>query len=123
MDAKELRIGNLVNTKDGITTVYDVLEFGINMHHDCWLYDIKDVSPIPLTEEWLIKLGFEDNKTHFTKWINEDRTFIVEYDVMDTRYFLCDTDVDTNIKYVHQLQNLYKALTGGELTIKQKHQP
>ena len=53
----ELRIGNLVLTKDGITKVSDVLEVGINMIHDSWEYDIEDIKPIPLTEEWLVKFG------------------------------------------------------------------
>jgi len=39
MKANELRIGNYLKTINGVTEVTDVLSFGLNMNHDCWIYD------------------------------------------------------------------------------------
>jgi len=79
-----------------------------------------DVSPIPLTEEWLLKFGFKQSG-YFTflgdKYLRfkigrmgaytiDKKEFIFEVNEHD----LCE------IQYVHQLQNLYFALTGEELT-------
>lgn len=83
--------------------------------------DINDVCGIPLTEEWLKKFGFEydggsgykapDNTEHWYFTLrngfmpNACATGSVESD----KYVGC--------QYVHQLQNLYFALTGDELTV------
>ena len=40
------------------------------------------------------------------------------FDDRKKNYFICDCPIDCNIKFVHQLQNLYFALTGEELEIK-----
>ena len=74
--------------------------------------------PIPLTEEWLIKFGF-DFDGYCSYWKSEIE---LTKDTMDEHFQsfnnvgsgLCQKE----IKYVNQLQNLYFALTGEELTIK-----
>ena len=75
-----------------------------------------DVEPIPLTEEWLLKLGFKktewDNFNSYRLMIgNNDYTIVLYSDGN------CEVgDIITcKIEYVHQLQNLYFALTGEEL--------
>lgn len=76
---------------------------------DYVLFD--DIEPIPLTEEWLLKFDWNGFKT---KWINS-------YFKVDERgciYYRSDF-TGTRCFYVHQLQNLYFALTYKHLTIKQ----
>ena len=55
IDAKELRIGNLIDSRIGITT--------LNIHQLEEILNFTDIDlgykPIPLTEEWLLKFGFE----------------------------------------------------------------
>lgn len=72
---------------------------------------------IPLTEEWLLKLGFEkcgDDGEYFSisqfpfELLNQGDSF----SVFDTGGLKV-----ANIKCVHQLQNLYFALTENELQI------
>lgn len=61
MKANELRIGNYVNSsieEIGILRVSTINNTYIN---GC---DIKFLHPIPLTEEWLIKLGFEKEEPY-----------------------------------------------------------
>lgn len=59
MTANEFRIGNWVNVTDKDYQVTQILERGVNCGHIGAMYDI--VKPIPLTEEWLIKFGFENS--------------------------------------------------------------
>ena len=113
MKATELRIGNFVLTKDGITIVTDVLEFGININHDCWIYDIQDIKPIPLTEEWLVKMGFVPAKGSSISGIWFSNGFI-DYCISGGSTCFKQEPI-RRIKYANQLQNLYFALTGEEL--------
>ena len=114
MKANELRIGNYVNYngKDCVFGIYDI----VNLHDDEDCADLTN--PIPLTEEWLLKFGFIANKYNdeFTKG---RYTLDCEYTDKGVYNFVIDmqTCIDVDIKHVHQLQNLYFALTGEELSI------
>lgn len=86
--------------------------------------------PIPLTEEWLLRFGFKKNEPEISdgyfNWWNKEKSVSV-----DVEYVLTDNGVELlyyyvlqdingcrpykHIIYVHQLQNLYFALTGQEL--------
>lgn len=90
-----------------------------------------DLFPIPLTKEWLLKFGFEKSgyNYYFPMKINEklEKRFLRK-ETYDNRWsknekgWLCigswEGFNDIPIKYVHQLQNLYFALTGEELELK-----
>jgi len=72
---------------------------------------------IPLTEEWLIKMGFENDNITFSRgsvWLAPTSTG--RYDVFLAGLY---NGSQTTLEYVHDLQNLYFALLGTELTIKQ----
>lgn len=80
-----------------------------------------EIDPIPLTDEWLEKFGFFSKcKSSCAQW--NIRNFYVSTDHEDeygskTEYherYLCN---NVWVDSVHQLQNLYFALTGEELTI------
>jgi hypothetical protein len=84
--------------------------------------EISDLSPIPLTEEWIKDYWMNGGAvislltwegSDFIHWTKEDGVFLdgESFDNEGTVYL-------SHIKYVHQLQNLYFALTGEELTIK-----
>ena len=77
---------------------------------------LDDINPIPLTEEWLglDKFGLS-NKYYFAGDLILSQ---------DEEGFYLSKEEELGfclpyIKYVHQLQNLYHALTGEELTIKE----
>ena len=85
--------------------------------------------PIPITEEWLLKFGFEPYSNGLGLKLTNLNGFERTLRVVDLKY-VCLDDHDPNliaedgeaglcgIKYIHQLQNLYFALTGEELIIK-----
>jgi hypothetical protein len=109
MKANELRIGNWVEhnqPKRGYYTTVQESTFSVNVE--------KLFKPIPLTEEWLLKFGFE--KT--TKWNNVQHTKgILQIRNLYILFVNGRNQSWINLKHVHQLQNLYFALTGEELTI------
>lgn len=70
---------------------------------------------IPLTEEWLLNLGF-DKHSNNPFWFKKKQLCIslvgaVELISWDIQIF----KIDTKINFVHQLQNLYFSLTNEEL--------
>jgi hypothetical protein len=84
-------------------------------------------TPIPLTEEWLLKFGFIKNTYPNLHWFkcldNGDKLSITEHKQYGSNkhlsfYFNCGgySSIDLQLINVHQLQNLYFALTGEELT-------
>ncbi len=82
---------------------------------------VEDIEPIPLTEEWLKMLGFEGKDSDW--WTNG----VIELGYISQEEFYEAELTFPNMKwrrlelrYVHQLQNLYFALTGEELTIKEE---
>ena len=124
METTELRIGNLVNLmlnhEDFKTIRVDVTDL-INIPHG-GVYE-----PIPITEEWLLKFGFEPINKHdntFITYADWTHNYFLQLDVRkgDNKYLILDNSFDdlrafsmVDIEYVHQLQNLYFALTGNEL--------
>ena len=120
MKASELRIGNLFkDAKDRLCSVDEIYK---NIE-DCRITSIFDcitshpIKPIPLTEEWLLKFGFIYTKTELG--FNQFRKGILELSITTNGYELFFTYKWIEIEYVHQLQNLYFALTNEELTLKQ----
>ena len=121
MEAKDLRIGSWVridSLTDGSTTEVEAYVFHID--EMIWTTKYK-YSPIPLTEEWLVKFGFEEDSCNYYKII-ENQEAVLYIDKLDMTFaygypYECSGG-DLKLKHVHQLQNLYHALTGEELTIK-----
>ena len=105
--ANELRIGNCVKLNNSYTTLVPR-----DFQRYCKSYGIfEEFEPIPLTEEWLLKFGYRKNTPFFT-----DGSIIEFYENNGMLFCeLPDNNTILHIKYVHQLQNLYFALTGEEL--------
>ncbi len=125
MEANELRIGNLI--KEGKVeqidnSIDEVYYSGDGYYQSTYCCNLN---PIPLTEEWLLKFGFEKNFENLIEiLINKNQS--LHFDKTDncmSLYIPINHEfiylVFKHIKYVHQLQNLYFSLTGTELEIKQ----
>ena len=107
MKANELRLGNLIDRKDYICKVTKIEEGGIitePLEYKGERFVEQRVEPIPLTEEWLVKFGFKKGSKGWFKTLSNNHKF----------NFYMYKNLCSN---VHQLQNLYFALTGEELTI------
>ena len=145
MKATELRIGNWVyaiNRRGGIhipeNAPLKALQIGV-FNSEVLPIDTSpasvtewivvsntDISPIPLTEQILVEFGFKTNWNDGGKQVlrTEYRTkgltlyFHTRGKDKKTACMWHDVGFDTDLRvaYVHQLQNLYFALTGTELT-------
>ncbi len=117
MDIKELRIGNVIR-KDNSEYIVSTIRNGQ------WGLDCTDLntneqmcvtaefcSGIILSEMWIARLGFEGLKDY---WQIAGTLFIVKGSQLYDKYF---NPVGIKLIYVHQLQNLYFALTGEELIL------
>ena len=126
MNKEELRIGNLVDFNRQVETVYAIRNSGVDFYKGktkksviMQSYVWEAIKPIPLTEEWLLKFGFSEiggcNEKDFT---NGDYNIFINSIGEVNFLFFREGDWYQKIDYVHQLQNLYFALTGSELTLK-----
>lgn len=128
---KELRIGNLLNHSElGIVEVIGIGKDYIHVIYNGETHyeNIRSFSTITLTEEILLKFGF--NEVEDERWCDMHEEFEecnYYYLSMFKIYYNPETDkfeddslshFDVNLKYVHQLQNINFALTGKELTFK-----
>tara|TARA_R110000744_G_scaffold43803_1_gene97923 strand:+ start:53 stop:409 length:357 start_codon:yes stop_codon:yes gene_type:complete len=115
MKANELRVGNLVTT--GGVEQY-VMSIDIDDPAEHRINDCQGIAyqPIPLTEEWLVRFGFENTNTKENP--NYKKGFYICM-VREHGINICNNHGFINdLNHVHQLQNLYFALTGEELELK-----
>jgi len=142
MKSTELRIGNWIDDtsedggffqvegickdKEGFSGYYIIYRngsFKCSLEEDELESDLIQIKPIPLTEEILLKCGFKkDLDGSFQK--NDVSIFLDKR--FKTNLYLQTNDSNRNfiwfgyeckIQHLHQLQNLYFALTGEELNI------
>jgi hypothetical protein len=115
MQANELRLGNWVSESGWVHKIEKITLSDGEV--------FENLNPIPITEEWLLKFGFEcyDTKVNpkphkrWSKWLFNLNIYQITYKKKNDIFLLIGTYAE--IKYVHQLQNLYFALTGEELQI------
>lgn len=124
MKAEELRIGNYVYYQivDSEDPRYEYWDFNkIDAEDILYLSknpDNKSYRPIMLSEEALLEFRFYKlAKEVFSKTENDEfkSTFIINWDDHLNLFKVAFTGFWYEIKYLHQLQNLYFALTGKEL--------
>lgn len=126
--ASELRLGNLVRngTSAGCYTVCMIEGSGSIWftEMDGHSYDLEenDIGGVPLTPDFLKIAGFRQFPPLYywalnaVDFINDGEDWWLCYENEGSRNL---TYYGEPFKFVHQLQNLYFALTGEELTIKE----
>ena len=114
IQAQDLRIGNWVSNGE--------VEFQLASkdiyHLDIYVNRVI-ANPIPISPEWLERFGFQkiigcgwqlDIETNHYCLYSENGKYV--------DLFVYSDEVGEQCKYIHQLQNLYFALTGEEITVK-----
>jgi len=112
MRKSDLRIGNWVFDSEGFDYKIQGYELYVNL--------VEDFKPIPITQEWLERLGFERNKYYQNFRIKAgDYYNSIKYIDGEWCYNNDDSDAGcyfvTTVQYVHELQNLYHAINKEEL--------
>jgi len=113
MEANELRIGNWI--LNGLGEKFQVNAQTIG-HMALGEAMLGKMSPIPLDESWLIRAGFiYHNPSDFysKNWGRNGAEIVKKYP--DGWMFELGKGYLRHFEYVHQLQNLFFALTGTEL--------
>ena len=126
MKASELRIGNLVDLGNRIAKVIEIAHLG------CVVVDLEEtqdtiedyerIKGIPLTEEWLLRFDFTRHHVDYSNGViyiknvpdNTEFEWGVYPNELGSGFQIKNRKL---LKYVHQLQNLYFALTGEELIL------
>ena len=106
MEARELRIGNWVK-RNSIVVQCDFMSVA-NCHAIPDQYE-----PIPITEYWLEIFGFNGLSKEDSNGFE-----LIYNNAIGYRLSIQGQYQYKEIKYIHELQNLYFALTGKELEIK-----
>ena len=129
MNAQELRIGNwvLIDGKPEridsiVTSSSNFLYDGVNAEIEDGYYGdysvmVKDPEPIPITPEILEKAGFEFESRGVDAFEQIWSCNGIEIWQHDEGFSQDYSPYSVDIKHLHQLQNLYFALTGEELDI------
>ena len=122
MKANELRLGNLYDNNGNYFVVTPNTIESVFESERVWC------KPINLTDEILFNCGFSKNVGHYIVFGRyKDKTLEVAYnnDTNETQYYvyvrgLLDNEfvqLRHDLKYLHELQNLYFAITGNELSV------
>ena len=123
MNPKEIRIGNWINTIEGPVQVTAMSHEGLMATSIMTAGDLLGwAEPITITDEWLRKFDFEycdDGVYVLFNTIDGTSNFEVVLEKSGRAYASIDGECTYWGKgfYIHQLQNLYFALTGNELII------
>lgn len=134
MKAQELRLGNwILDITGNPVQVRGLTKNGV------WIgpgpAPVSAFKPVPLTEEWLLKFGFEKidegffeprfQKEYWNRWGTVKRSFEIGLhqipgDGESPSYNLAiwlEGNTNVHLHTVHSLQNLFHSITGEELTI------
>ena len=122
MKPNELRVNNWYNsTKFQTPVICEFADFAeLSARADGAKVDedlIDDMfEPIPLTEEWLLKFGFEKRKKLLGLLVFSKSGFDLHFVNGKWEFYVMGSScILTEIEYVHQLQSIYFALKGEAL--------
>lgn len=119
MRKSELREGNWINREDLVSRklrtekIIHLAEKATTTGGVKVICDYKDLKPISLSEEWLLKFGFK--KAPAEKY--RKFSFVIDWWYDSGKFMYGWIGGNVELKYVHQLQNLYLALTNEELSL------
>lgn len=134
MNANELMIGNYIMPISGnfeSNKMYKTLEKneGFMQINALGIYEFSKklirIEPIPITEKWLLDLGFvlryyNEDKAKPLMWkVQQNRHIEIYFEPVVSAYAfkINSLQYSTPINYVYQLQNLYFSLTGKPLRL------
>jgi hypothetical protein len=122
IQATSLRLGNYIYYNENELLNILMIDksllrvaIGIDPEHGDFLCSCDRISGIPLTEELLLKMGFEKFGNYYHNKINEVFSIVTRAG----RFYVCwdDKDYLIQVDTVHALQNAFYLLTRQELTL------
>lgn len=124
INLKEYRIGNWVgrDLEKFPFNIFRVVEIGETMKVELGeiveFYDYRDLEPVPMVEAFIKSIGFERlaEKSIFRndwRWMKD----AVEFDLRVVNNRITAYGIPYELKFVHQLQNIFYFSTGVELNL------
>jgi len=125
-----LRIGNFIHYNGNhrevgtissiITDLSNNIKIGLNNRIDIF-YSINEIMPIPLMQEWFYKFKFSSNFTSDPQEQQASKVFKkgdfkIHMPNEDIQEFIIEVNEFKEIKYVHELQNVYYFFENCSLT-------
>lgn len=122
IQSSDLRLGNVVLDADGrYNSVVEIKQYFVVLNRSKSMEEryipLESLRPVPLTEEVLLKCGFERPGHSF----NGEIFHLSEWDDFPLHWCVAMNKngaiLVEKMKYLHELQNLVYALTGKELVV------
>jgi len=122
MDAHELRIGNIVGHKDGSWFVVTEDQFKTPSF---WESFYGSYQGVPINEYWASSLGLQVKLSSFITYVedsqgnNNEFTLLNSVDEDNSEIWIVQYNEHSlkRVQYVHQIQNLFFAISDYELTL------
>ena len=118
----DLRIGNLITVSGVVYRITGISETKVSSKVHKGSFRPEELQPIPLTAEILEKAGFKQLKK--TGWFDKVPAEGFSYKLHANRIMIfhpgentLSHSLNTQIVFLHQLQNLYYCMTGREILI------
>ena len=118
MKSSSLRIGNWYVGYDNKPKQWTLKDFSFMTDYNGErALELNEIikSPIPLTEQWLLDFGFNKFEGIYVKSVGNGGQIHIEKTI--NHYMFDSVGYKTYFDHVHNLQNLYYALTRKELTL------
>lgn len=132
IDVKDLQIGNKVlyqNKVVEIATTHITGTVGISNGHKDFIANVgcKDIEPILITPYKLKKIGFDNsdypNEEGYSVYCKEHEDYFVSICKSKNKWFCeidcnrCDNAGNFYLTYMHELQNIFRLITKGDLEV------
>jgi len=112
MKESELRIGNYVYMDNDVVQITGIVKGGFYFGEKGFAINLLEWwKPIPLTEDWLIRLCFRSDMPGY--YYNNDSDMVIS--VEGYVYFGSSELYIREVNYVHELQNLFYAINSVDL--------
>lgn len=118
ISTEEIRIRNYFNHNDewnckGYKGIFQWKESDWYALGECTL-SLENVTPIPLTEEILLKCGYKMANPNSLAYSNDSQDLPYLYETIEGKYSM---STGIPMKYLHELQNRVWVYTGKELEV------
>lgn len=123
----EYRVGNYLLDNGRHNRIFQFGGLEANEEYTEWKYihwmipfpaysRINEVEPILLVGQWLLKFGFSNPEYSNSWWMIDGFDGVIKK--FNDKYYLSIGGEDVReLEFVHQLQNIYFAITDNELTV------